>query len=195
MALILDNCRLLRTPKTGSTWMAFALKNAGCRFVKTEVPHLERNEAPGQGLFTIAFVRHPWAWWKSYWVYKRAGGWDFRNRFDLQCMDNEFERFMLNVLDHAPGRCSEVFRKFVGSADDRIEFVGAFENLVDDLVAGLRQAGAQFDEAGLRATGVRNASDYSAFSTKCSPEIQSRVLDAEREMLERFNYSADACSV
>ena len=106
-------------------------------------------------------------------------------------MDNEFERFMINVLDHAPGHCSEVFRKFVGTADREIEFVGMFENLVDDLVAGLRLAGAQFDEAGLRKTAIRNASDYSAFSTKCSPEIRDRVLNAECELFERFNYSTD----
>jgi len=191
MALLLQHCRFLHTPKTGGTWVRAALKNSGIILAETETAHVEFDQCPGRGLFTIAFVRHPWTWWKSYWLYKRSHGWGFENRFDLRCMDNQFERFMLKVLEKTPGHCTNVFQRFVGQHDRQVDFVGAYENLVGDMVTALVLAGEPFDEQRLRHTKVRNAGDYAAFSTACSREICQRVLEAEHEAMARFNYGAE----
>ncbi len=191
MALILQNCRLLHTPKTGGSWACVAVRNSGVVVAETETRHVELKQCPGRGLFTIAFVRHPWNWWKSYWIFKRTHGWDLKNRFDVRCMENDFERFMVNVLENSPGHCSAVFRRFVGAVGHEISFIGTFENLVDDLVKGLHCAGERFHEEKLRATPTRNVGDYQAFTTRCSDELRQRVLESEREALERFHYSAD----
>lgn len=187
MALILQNCRLLHTPKTGGSWARVAVQRSGVIFAETESRHVELQECPGRGLFTIAFVRHPWNWWKSYWIYKRTHGWDLENQFDVQCMENDFERFLVKVLDNSPGRCSDVFRRFVGAVGHEISFIGAFENLADDLVKGLNCAGERFNEETLRATPTRNVGDYRAFSTRCSDELRRRILQSEQEALERFH--------
>lgn len=188
MALILQNCRLIHTPKTGGSWARVAIKKAGIVFAETETRHVDLKQCPGRGLFTIAFVRHPWNWWKSYWVFKRTHGWDFNNRLDVLCMDNDFERFLLKVLDNSPGHCSAVYRSFVGAIGHEISFIGAFENLANDLVKGLTSAGERFNEELLRATPRRNVGDYHTFSTYCSEEIRQRIFDAERESFERFEY-------
>jgi hypothetical protein len=191
MALILQNCRLLHTPKTGGSWASAAVQRSGAVCAETETRHVELKQCPGRGLYTIAFVRHPWNWWKSYWIFKRSHGWDLNNRFDLQCMDNHFERFLLNVLESSPGHCSAVFRRFVGAVGHEISFIGSFENLANDLVKGLQSAGERFDEEKLRATPKRNLGDYQAFSTRCSEELRQRVLAAEREAFERFSYQVN----
>ena len=188
MALILQNCRLLHTPKTGGSWACAAVKKSGIVFAETETRHVDLKQCPGRGLFTIAFVRHPWSWWKSYWVFKRTHGWDFNNRFDVHCMDNDFERFLLKVLDTSPGHCSAVYRSFVGAIEHEISFIGTFENLANDLVKGLTSAGERFNEELLRATPRRNVGDYHTFSTYCSEEIRQRIVDAERGAFERFQY-------
>ena len=190
MALILQNCRLLHTPKTGGSWANAAVKRSGCAFAETPLRHVELDQCPGLGLFTIAFVRHPWHWWRSYWLFKRSNGWDLRNGFDVTCMDNHFERFLINVLEHAPGHCSRVFQKFVGREGHEISFVGLFEQLEDDLVRAMHAAGQKFDEQKLRETPRRNVGDYKAFSTRCSPEIRARIVEAEQQAFVRFNYGA-----
>jgi hypothetical protein len=190
MALILQNCRLLHTPKTGGSWACTAVKNSGAVFAETKTRHVELKCCPGVGLYTIAFVRHPWNWWKSYWIFKRTHGWDFNNSFDVRCMDNNFEQFLLKVLENSPGHCSNVFRRFVGAIGHEISFIGVFENLADDLVKGLTIAGEHFNEQTLRATPTRNRGNYQAFSTHCSNEIHQRILETEREALERFDYQS-----
>jgi hypothetical protein len=192
MCVILQRCRFLHNPKTGGTWVRQAL-GASCRpFANTEFKHPGLNEAPGRGLFTVAFVRHPWSWWRSYWLFKRTHGWDFNNHVDIACMDNVFERYMVNVADKFPGHCTSVFQQFVGYDATEIEYVGRFESLVDNLVAALELAGEPFDEQHLRDTAVVNAGDYNLFSTHCSVEVRQRVLDAEHNIMARFNYSADS---
>jgi hypothetical protein len=109
-------------------------------------------------------------------------------------MDNDFERFLLNVLDSSPGHCSAVYRRFVGAVGHEISFIGAFENLADDLVKGLTSADERFDEEKLRATPIRNVGDYQAFSTRCSDEIRQRVFKTEREAFERFKYQTSPCN-
>ncbi len=193
MALILRNCRLLHIPKTGGTWVRTALKSAGTTLAESGYSHNILDESPGRGMFTIAFVRHPWSWWRSYWAHKRRCKWDFQNRLDLHCMHNEFEQFMINVLDYHPGYCSEVFRSYVGPPGHEINFIGKHENLVEDLVAALRRVGEPFDEAALRATRRINVGDYGAFPTQCSDEIRVRMIEAESEAIERFGYQTSDC--
>ena len=61
-------------------------------------------------------------------------------------MDNNFEQFLLKVLENSPGHCANVFRKFIGPVGQEVSFIGAFENLVDDLVKGLTSAGLSISQ-------------------------------------------------
>jgi hypothetical protein len=190
MALIMQKSRFLHTPKTGGTWVRRAIRNARIVHASTEreQAHVDLTNCPGSGLFTIAFVRHPWAWWKSYWVFKQKHGWDDKNPFDRACGVDHFERFLVGVLENEPGRCSQVFELFTGPSNREIEFVGRFERLVDDLIRGLSAAREVFDEEAIRRTRPENVGDYQHYSTACSAEVRARILAAERPALERFGY-------
>jgi hypothetical protein len=94
-------------------------------------------------------------------------------------------------LEKAPGYCSQAFSYFAGTPGNEVDFVGRFEDLVNQLVRGLQAAGEPFDEDKLRSTPPQNVGDYSGFSTKCSDELRRRVLQAEASALTRFNYYPD----
>jgi hypothetical protein len=83
-------------------------------------------------------------------------------------MDNRFEKFLCNVLEKSPGYCSLAFSYFAGPPGNEVDFVGRFEDLVNDLVRGLQLAREPFDEGKLRSTPPQNVGDYAYFSTKCS---------------------------
>ncbi len=191
MCVILHRCRFLHIPKTGGTWVRNALNTACPNVAKTAYGHGGLQDAPGQGMFTFAFIRHPWSWWRSYWLFKRTLGWDLKNRLDIMCMDNVFERFMTNVADTEEGHCTRLFENFVGCDATDIQFVGRSENLVDHLVVALQRADEPFNEQRLRETAIANAGNYKLFSTRCSAEVRQRILDAEHKIMTRFDYAAD----
>ena len=157
---------------------------------ETKYSHHHLADCPGRGMFTIAFVRHPWNWWKSYWAYKRRTKWDLKNHFDLQCMHNEFEPFLLNVLRLQPGYCSRLFTKFTGPLKQEINFVGRHENLVEDLITVLHRVAEPFDEQALRDTQGENRSNYETFVPTCSNEVRLRIFEAEAEAIRRFGYAS-----
>lgn len=190
MALIMQHCRFLHTPKTGGVWVEQAVTNSGIVHARMPGPlkHVNLNSCPGNGLLTIAFVRCPWSWWKSYWVYKMHFGWIKQVRFDMDCISDHFETFIVNVLERRPGYWSQVCEWYCGPPDDEIDFVGRFEHLVDDLVSALSIAGERFDEARLRKTRPVNVGDYKSVSTRCSDELRARLLVTEAKGLTRFGY-------
>ena len=191
MALILRHSRILHTPKCGGLWVNEAIRNSGIfhAHIGGHFEHTNLTLCPGEGLFTIASVRHPWRWWQSYWVFKQDHGWDDALPVDRDCRDDEFERFLVRILEHHPGYCTYVFELYVGAPDREIAFVGRFERLVDDLVLGLTRAGETFDETAIRATPPVNVGRYDAHDLTCSTEVRARILDAERPAFERFGYT------
>jgi hypothetical protein len=190
MALILQRSRFLHTPKTGGMWVNRAVRNSGilCASIDRELEHINLFNCPGSGLFTMAFVREPWSWWRSYWVFKQGHGWDESIPLDRDCRADRFERFMLRVLEFHPGYCSDVFELYTGCPGHEIQFIGRSESIVEDLIRGLALAGEDFDESAIRATPALNVGDYKAHAARCSPEVRALVIESESRAVERFGY-------
>ena len=53
------------------------------------------------------------------------------------------------MVEHRPGLLSRYFMTFVGLPDDEVDFIGRYENLVDDLCHALLQAGEEFNRDAL----------------------------------------------
>jgi hypothetical protein len=140
--------------------------------------------------FTFAFVRHPLAFWRSYWGYRVREGWDPDNHIDRQAASPDFEQFINRVIEFAPGEAGATFERFVGPPGDEIDFVGRHERLADDLVAALRSAGEGFDESALRAHPQANTSDYDKAPAVYTRRTAERLAECERATIERF-YPAD----
>ena len=188
-SLVTPRMRFLHVPKTGGSWATAAMHAAGVPAVRPEeFPfHADLSESRDYGdRFTVAFVRHPLDFWRSYWAYRMRDGWDQASHVDAPAASPDFDEFINRVIAHVPGEAGALFERFAGTAAAEIDFVGRYECLADDLAVALRLAGEAFDERALRATPQVNASDYTHLSALYTRETAERLAECERAAIERF---------
>jgi hypothetical protein len=183
------------TPKTGGTWVSEVLRR--CGLVQEVLPgkcHVEgelilkRPEcASFHGLPFFAFIRHPVAWYQSFWRDRIKTGWQDSD-FDRACRSEDFNEFIRKCLQAYPGHVTSIYRRFTYNAD----YVGRFEVAAESLVWILTQLGEQFDAAVIYDTPPINvASGNPSLDRLCryTPELLARVMESERPAIERFGYS------
>lgn len=206
MAIRTDKSVFYHIPKTGGIWVKEAMRQSGCvgygrcRDIKgrSQKFGLKREHATPdvvrdgykKGLFSFCFVRHPVAWFKSFWCYRvKTGHLDVRFPSD-RLWDGMFETFIVNVLkEFSDGFVTELYQYYVGETADKVDFVGKQENLADDLVKALTLAGEDFNEEDLRRTKWRNVSaGHSKYGDMCvlSTEVRDRILKADRWVINNF---------
>lgn len=197
--LVLQNCRFLCTPKTGSTWITRALKRSCTVTIEKSGRggHHTRRAEDGCELPTLSFVRHPLTWYPSYWNHRiRTGWWQDKEielheppshfRLDQYCHSDKFSSFMNNVVELCPGFLSRYYPAWVGTEEDPVEFVGRFECLVEDLCEALRFFNEPFNESALRSTPPFNVSDYRKYDIDWTDELAERVVISENKVVYRF---------
>jgi hypothetical protein len=198
-AAVNDRIALLHVPKTGGTWACHAIIEAGVHVREPEVVapdlhyaqkgHVRLDQIPGfEELFTIAFVRHPLDWWRSFWAHRMREGWLFPDHeIDSRAASEDFDDFVEQVLRNLPGFCGELFERFTGPARAPVSFTGRYEHLVDDLCFALRVAGQPFDEPKLRGFPPRNVGDDRWLAAaQYRPEHARRLARAERAAIRRW---------
>jgi hypothetical protein len=185
----------LHLPKTGGTWAAQAVEAAGVPQWRPDPcadrhysghGHADLADISVEGRFAVAFVRHPLDWWRSYWGHRMRTGWRADNGIDLATRSEDFDDFIGRVLEHCLGYVDELVERFVGAPEAKVDFVGRFESLEDDLCMALRLGDEPFSEQALRAYPRQNASEYERFPASYRPELAERLADAERRTIERF---------
>jgi hypothetical protein len=194
-----DRILFLHVPKTGGSYVAGALEAAlGARRVDFS-ESADRRERRGHAalrsfenseLFTLAFIRHPLSWYRSFWGYRMRRGWQMDHPLDSVARSEDFNEFATRVIERMPGYLGLLFGEFIGPPDRPIDFIGRYERLTDDLCMALNVAGEAFDEQALRAVAPVNATDYKRFPAHYRPAVAWRLALAEREVIERF-YSHD----
>ncbi len=189
----------LHVPKTGGSYVAGALGAvlgaSAVDFSASADPRERRGHAglrsfPGNELFTLAFVRHPLSWYRSFWSYRMRRGWRSDHPLDRAARAEDFNEFAARACERMPGYLGLLFGEFIGPRERPIDCIGRYERLCEDLCAGLRQAGESFDEQALRAFAPVNVSDYERHPAYYEPEVAWRLALAERDVIERF-YSHD----
>jgi hypothetical protein len=217
MTLQLPHSIFFHIPKTGGTWVRLALQKAGVPFrhlhrtdcrasqqigaeCDKKCAHVAFQNLPPalvKPAFTFAFVRHPLSYYQSYWCYKMQHGWRAENEFDKLFANNDFEPFLWTVVQHNPGRLMKLYNRFLGKAaqgSEVVSFVGKQEHLATDLVQALRLAGEEFNEEKLVGTTPKNAATAEIhWKERCaySPDLAKAVLQAEEQVLTRFQYSVE----
>ena len=147
MPLILPRCVILLPPRTGSTWIRQAIRNAGINFRDLNPKHAttvppQNPPLPFVPKFTITFTREAATWLPSRWL---LGPWEDEL---ADFWDIDPEKFRANVND---GMVAMYFAKYTSQASGK-DAVGRFEDLANELVRLLRLAGEDFDETSLRDT-------------------------------------------
>jgi hypothetical protein len=195
--VITPKVRFLHVPKTGGTWVVGALQASGVELSIVRRPamsrvtlvedHIGLDESPDLAdRFTIAFVRHPLTWWPSFWVYRRMTGWADDHPIDSCTQSDDFNEFIENVITNLPGDLSRRFEAYVGTLSHPISFIGRYEQLRDDLIDGLGQAGETFDERAIRTHAPENTGDYTTYTPRYTGSQEDRLAEAERATIERF---------
>src|SRR5579863_10529572 len=97
--------RFLHVAKTGGIWASQAMLAAGVA-PRSEVEigfHADLEDtAVFRNLFTIAFVRHPLAWWRSYWAHRMQYGWAPEHHVDRVAASDDFGEFIRALIDLRP---------------------------------------------------------------------------------------------
>lgn len=207
----------IHVPKCGGNWVREALRELGlwrCRIgFKHSTPeriadvwqfhraqflrHLPTRPdvTPGKlrRAFKFCFVRNPIGWYESWWKFMagdwhpwEVGRWHPQRPID-DCGDDDFDRFIENVLRVRPGYVSEMYGWYADGSD----FVGRCESLAVDLGEALRRSGIAVDAARLERIAPTNVSPSRRGTPRWNPELLRRVVEAETGAIERFGYVAD----
>tara|TARA_R110000824_G_scaffold13979_2_gene60094 strand:- start:1452 stop:2021 length:570 start_codon:yes stop_codon:yes gene_type:complete len=185
--LILNKCRVMSTPKTGSKWVEQACLNSiEGAFALGDAKYHSTLQELEVDLPAIAFVRHPLQWFPSYWNHRMWNGWDDDSRIDASCKSNDFGTFMTAVLERFPGWLTKEMVKYVGTVEAPAEFIGRHESLQADLITGLKFLNEDFDEEKLLGTPVTNTGNYEAFPAVWTDALKESVCDSEQELIQRF---------
>jgi hypothetical protein len=176
-----DDLVFIHVPKTGGKWVMEAMKRAGIEFGYTpgrSSPHPTLDEIDTRGRFAFAFVREPFAWYRSIWAHHQTRDLSEWKPFD-QWLDLPLPGFIEAIAENVPDYMSKRFDRYI----EGIDFVGRTENLVQDLVCALNLANVDFDERNLRATPRQNVS---APAPDCPSAIRAKLEVSERDFYERF---------
>jgi hypothetical protein len=153
-----------------------------------ELFHLRSDEIAADGRFIFAFVREPLSWYASQYSYRRMNQLrDFYGpgeRIDDWMHTLDFPDFLNRMTVEGQDFLSDYYEQFVGPPDNEIDFVGRYENLVEDLVIALRLAGQEFNEPMLRRFDPINQTIDAPLLT--DPDLVSRVMLSERRAYDRF---------
>lgn len=172
MALLLkeSNALFLHVPKTGGTWVRYALDSAAIDYIETAPPDvsLQHSSLVHHGDHDgpmFAFVRDPFDWYWSWfrfqsqynWSHWEPGNWHpQREIFD--CASRSFGAFLERVRLKSPGYVSRMFEWYFGPPGHDRVICGRFEHLKASLCGILRDVGHDFDDSAIRDTPAANVS-------------------------------------
>ena len=149
--------------------------------------------------FSFCFVRHPLAWYESFYRYKSQKhlNWepdgDVRNwnRWHPNSILNglgegrSFSVFVEEVVDRFPGYVSALYDYYTLPPGD---FVGKQEFLTEDLIKVLHRMNLDFDESLVWDAAPVNASRGDRKQIDWDPDLRERVIQVEQVAIQRFGY-------
>lgn len=196
----------LAAPKIFATSVVERIKSRVPNSLKAKLWPLSAREAqvakngfhPPEGPFYFCFVRHPLAWYESWWRYMcgRSGG-DWTRATDLvrwhpcaalrELGDGDFNQFVRNMIAQQPGFVTQLYGRFTAAPNT---FVGRQEHLVEDLLSVLRKMNFDVDESVIRQRERVNVSQSDEVAW--DPELKAEVKRLEYAGLVRHGY--ETCS-
>lgn len=198
--IVKSNALFLHIPKTGGTWIERATQAAGIETGPSKaisdvtwrhslVSHyLDRYD------FIFTFVRHPLAWYESWWKFQtwlnwrdhEPGVWHPQNILE-KCASNDFSEFIRLCIRLEPAYITRLYEWYIGpEGGEFVGFVGRYEHLADDLVQVFQMLSLEFDEVALRAQAPANVSLSPYGEIRWDEELKMRILELEAPIIKRF---------
>lgn len=197
----------LHVPKTGGNWVSDVLEAQGLVYAHVGGKHAglaqlaplirlldtpRRYDKPNRPLVPFCFVRHPLAWYQSWFRMNAARGWPHwatdAEVWNPSVMLNglsgtTFEDFLARVLAERPGFLSALYGFYTKDA----HFVGRQEQAADDLLTVLGHLQLTVDAGRLTRHPRANVSD--GIDTTLSGDLQAELERVEAEAYARYGYA------
>lgn len=202
MTVILPNSVFLHVPKAGGTWVREVLKNTN--LVQGELISKSSDESTEGKMrswhcvpqdksvfnnkYIFCFVRHPLTWYQSHWAHRtRNGSWNKGNRLDAKCQDDEFNEFILKVIEEFP---QGYLHWLYGFYTQHAHFVGKVENLQQDLIKALSLAEEEY-----RVDDIISVSSQNVMPVEYVREVKYifenvlGILEIEQKAINKYGYN------
>jgi hypothetical protein len=174
----------IHLPRTGGCWVSTAIAASGVpRFAAEQhcTPDVILPATPDRESFT--FVRHPVAWWRSWWAFTgHAGAWPSSGSLFTPvircCLWPSYADFMERVLADIPGEYSRLVNRYTAG----VHHVGRTENLAADFTRIWARMG---EPAPGRLPGPVNTGTYDVRSAS-TPEIDAEITRTEAAVISAY---------
>lgn len=186
--LIDHNAIFFHIPRLGGRWVGKALSRTGIKIVqrhdlggnKNSYHELLAHNMSIENKFLFTFVRHPVAWYRSYWTCRVEKGWR-EDWIDIYRADT-FEQFLENILKTNRPYVSEMFIYYIGEPKV-MNFVGYNENMAIDLIHVFDFLNIKFDRQKILTLPKVNASKL---KPKCSKELIDKIINLEDKIITLY---------
>lgn len=166
------------------------------RITRHKLMHGRRKTPPDADVFRFCFVRHPLAWYESWWKFMRGQDWhdwgvqNSRAGWHPNAVLNglgspDFNTFVRNVVRARPGYVSELMFAFTKPG---ISFIGRTEYLRRDLARVLDTLGLSYDAGRLERKPEMMVSGKPSETIVWDPALRDTVMRLELPALIHFGY-------
>jgi len=192
MTVYTDKFIFYHVPKTGGMWlvrnlpkMVSGVREGGANTKKGKyIPHhLVPDGKPP--IFSFCFFRHPLDWYRSIFTYKNTRrNWRVLEEendyfYKIGVNEDDFNRFIEKLFKvHPEGFCTSLFKEF-----ESVDFIGKYENLMEDLKKALTMAGEDFtfDNLG-RPDNVSDKSVVAEYNKKNKKMVEK----ADKYIIDKY---------
>jgi hypothetical protein len=216
-----DKLIFYHIPKTGGNWVMENMEKAGIHLKKVTDKkrpelmmrfYMEFNldhphscprivsDKDKVGKFSFCFVRHPVAWYRSFYLFRALAMFKQKNRLwppDCALDFDSYENYIKNLLEMFPGFLTKMYQYYVGEDLKEVDFIGRQENLYDDLIRALDMSGVTYDKSKIDSCKRINSSYEKNKNRKwrgntvknyckLSKDLENKLLHAERWIIENF---------
>lgn len=211
--LLVGGGLFLHIPKTGGNWVSDVLEAQQLVFAHVGGKHAglnqlaplrrllatpRRYDRPNRELVPFCFVRHPLAWYQSWFRMNVALGWPHWDSDDDVWNPSvalngitapSFAAFLERVVTERPGFLTALYEAYTRDA----HFIGRQERAADDLVTVLQLLSLPVDPAGVRRHPQTNVG--SAVTVDVSADLRRTLETVERGAYAQYGYAGDGLDV
>lgn len=182
-SLELKNSIFLHLPRTGGSWVNHCLQSISHKIDPKNkirfghVPYYRLSEDQRKK-FCFSFIRHPFDWYASCYHFSHN-----ISKIHKGKKPNAFAHYLMQSGFGIYHQSLDFF-----GIDYEIDFIGKYENLMEDLITALEMAGEDFDKEYIISISQYNPQKTKATQINFSDKTKELIYKFDRKIFDRFGY-------